>query len=132
MVERVIEQETGPFRRYWNYFKRGKNEINFLLNIYQTIVIIWGATNKGNVKALYVFTIIFGLLLAIASILIGEYAIKKLDPTLPLLNPFSQDVIRYRSLMARGHRYLADGQGGLAGRVFDDAERVLIRWLNDG
>jgi hypothetical protein len=126
-----IEKETGPIRRYWNYFKRGKSEINFLLNIYQTIVIIWGASNKGNIKALMIFTVFFGILLFVASIVIGKYSLTKVDPSLPYINPFAQDVTVYRSHMAAGMDALAADNRVYAMNCFSKAEAVLKRWIND-
>lgn len=124
------KKETGPFRTAWNYFKRGKSEINFLLTIYNTIIIIWAGGN-GKTGILVGFSLIFGFLLFLVALIVGKYSLEKVDPTVAYLNPFTQDVSRYRSLMALGMEALAIGNREGAVLKFRDAERVLSRWLND-
>ena len=126
-----MKQETGPIRRYWNYFKRGKSEINFLLNIYQTIIIIWaGGSITGNAGSLVVFSIIFGVGLFIVSLIIGKYSLTKVDTALPFINPFTQDIVLYRARMATGLYYLAQGNRSDAAEYFEQADKGLDRWIN--
>ncbi len=125
-------RETGRFRVRWNYFKRGKSEINFLLTIYNTILIIWaGGTITGNTGSLISFSIVFGVVLFFVSLVIGKYSLKKLDTSMPYINPFIQDVTRHRSLMAEGQKALASNDKLYAINCFIEAEEVLERWLND-
>ena len=126
-------RETGPFRRYWNYFKRGKSEINFLLNIYQTIIIIWaGGTITGNTGSLIAFSICFGVFLFLVSLVIGKYSLTKVDTSMPYINPFTQDVSVYRRLMAQGQGANVAGDRETAMRCFKEAYVILERWINDG
>lgn len=126
-----MEPRTGPIRKHWNYFKRGKNEINFLLNIYQTIIIIWaGSQIGGGFKNLVMFSVIFGVILLLVSIAIGKYSLTKVDTALAFINPFTQDVTVYRSLMAEGFRAQAVGNHEEAIKCFEDARLVLRKWVN--
>ena len=126
-----MESQTGPVRKYWNYFKRGKNEINFLLNIYQTIIIIWaGSQIGGGFKTLVVFSVIFGIALFIVSIIIGKYSLTKVDTALAFINPFTQDIVLYRARMALGMYYLANGNRKDAAEYFEKADQGLDRWIN--
>lgn len=127
-----MKRETGRFRELWNYFKRGKSEINFLLNIYQTLIIIWAGTQiSGNFWNMVILSGVFLVILFIASLFIGKYSLTKVDTALPYIRPFAQDVTKYRILMARGNRDLAEGFDSLAKEKFAEAERILSRWLND-
>lgn len=128
----MVDKETGFFRRQWNYFKRGKSELNFLLNIYQTLVLLWGvgfiAGGWGN---LITFTMIFGIVLFALSLGIGKYSLEKLDPTLPFINPFTQDIVLYKKLMAEGLQALADDNKLFAMNCFRKADKILERWIKD-
>lgn len=127
-----MEQETGIIREHWNYFKRGKNEINFLLNVYQTIIIIWaGSQIAGGFFVLVGLTFVLGIILIIVSVGIGKYSLTKVDPALAFINPFTQDIVVYRSFMAKG--LLAQNEGNLGDAIYNfmKAEGILKRWLNE-
>lgn len=126
----MIEKDTGPLRQNWNYFKRGKSEINFLLNIYQTIIIIWaGSRIAGGFWDLLIFSGIFGIALLIISVIIGKYSLTKVDTSMPFINPFTQDIVLYRARIATGLYYLAQGNPRDAVEYFEKAEQGLDRWI---
>ena len=128
-----MKRETGRFRENWNYFKRGKSEINFLLNIYQTILIIWaGSRIAGGFWDLIFFSIMFLVSLFFIALIVGKYSLKKVDTSLPYINPFTQDVSVYRRLMAQGQGAIVGGDRQTAMRCFKEAYEVLERWINDG
>jgi hypothetical protein len=124
------EKETGVFRRQWNYFKRGKGELNFLLNVYQTLVLIWGVDvlTKDNNTGLIVITVLFGVFIFTLSLIIGKYSLVKVDPTLVFLNPFAQDIVIFRKLLASGLFWLVEGDKGLAQKRFAEAMEITEKW----
>lgn len=126
----TAEKETGFFRRQWNYFKRGKGELNFLLNIYQTLVLIWGVDviTRSNNTGLISITVLFGLSIFVLSLIIGRYSLVKVDPTLVFLNPFSQDIVVFRGLLAEGLELMASGDTDGAREKFRDGIKITDRW----
>lgn len=125
-------KETGFFRRQWNYFKRGKSEINFLLNIYQTLVIIWaGSQISGSFLKLLIATSIFGVIILIVSLIIGKYSLTKLDTSLPYINPFAQDVVIFRHSLASGIVDIVEGKKEDGLIKLKNGVLILDRWLKD-
>lgn len=126
----TAEKETGFFRRQWNYFKRGKGELNFLLNIYQTLVLIWGVDviTKGVNTGLIFITIVFGLSIFVLSLLIGKYSLVKVDPTLVFLNPFSQAIVVFRGLLVEGLVLMANGDTDGATEKFRKCTEITDKW----
>ena len=124
------EKETGFFRRQWNYFKRGKGELNFLLNIYQTLVLIWGVDviTRSNNTGLIFITIVFGLSIFVLSLLIGRYSLVKVDPTLVFLNPFAQDIVVFRGLLVEGLILMSSGDTDDAREKFRKCTEITDRW----
>lgn len=124
------EKETGFFRRQWNYFKRGKGELNFLLNVYQTLVLIWGVDvlTKNNNTGLVVITVLFGVFIFTLSLIIGRYSLVKVDPTLVFLNPFAQDMVIFRGLLAEGLDLMASGDTEEARDRFRRGIEITNKW----
>ena len=123
------EKETGFFRRQWNYFKRGKSELNFILNIYQTIIIIWGVGTITQVfNNLISFSILFAFVLFLLSLAIGKYSLTVIDTALPYINPFSQDIVIFRGLLAEGLELMASGDTDGARESFRRGIEITDKW----
>jgi len=114
----------------WNYFKKGKSELNFLLNVYQTIILIWGvdAITKNNTSGLLLITVGFGLFIFILSLVIGKYSLTKVDTALIFINPFNQDIVLFRGMLAKGFEYMAQGNMPTAALWFRKAQEITDRW----
>jgi hypothetical protein len=129
----IKEREESKIRQNWNYFKRGKSELNFLLNVYQTLVLIWGidVLTKSGDNRLIIITVVFGVLVFISSLLIGKYSLEKVDTQLVYINPFVQDVVKWRYYMAVGMHLLSNDDKESAIESFESAILILEGWLND-
>lgn len=123
-------EHTGPIREMWNYFKRGKSELNFLLNVYQTIILIWGvdAMTKSDNTGLIIVTIGFGVFIFILSLIIGKYSLTTVDPALIFINPFNQDIVVFRGLLAEGLELMANGDTNGAREKFRKGAEITDRW----
>lgn len=129
----MTNENTGPLRKVWNKFKRGMSEINFILNITQTLVILWTAQNYREMFTnFYVFFIGASMMIAVAAISVGGFAIKNVDPTLSIINPFAQDMIKHRRAVAIGLLKLArefEGQDRDAVFHFEEAVELTEKWI---
>ena len=103
----MTNPNTGPLRKVWNKFKRGMSEINFILNISQTFVILWGSEAwRAVFSNFYVFLVLFFGGVVVSAVIVGGYALKNVDPTLSILNPFAQDMVRQRKAISLGLYHL--------------------------
>jgi hypothetical protein len=125
-----MSEEQGPIRKLYFYFKRGKSEINFLLNIYQTIIIIWaGSQMSGGFWELVTYSVFFGIFLILISLVIGKYSLERVDPVTTFINPFTQDIVLYRQFMAKGEEARADFNEFAAMEFFKAASQILDKWI---
>ena len=125
-----MSENTGPMRKVWNKFKRGMSEINFILNITQTLVILWTAKSFGQVFTnFYVFFIIATMGIAISAITVGGFAIKNVDPTLSILNPFAQDMVRQRKTVSLGLYHLSEGEPERAAKILMAGVKLTEKWI---
>lgn len=123
-------KNTGPMRKIWNKFKRGMSEINFILNITQTLVILWASESYGQMFTnFYVFFILASMVIGFAAISVGGFAIKNVDPTLSILNPFAQDMVKQRQAISMGLYFLAEDNQGPALTMFKLASDITERWI---
>lgn len=120
---------TGPLREYWNYFKRGKSELNFLLNIFQTVIMVWAAGTVADIFGdIITFSIIFAVVLAAGSLMVGKYSLTRVDTSIAFINPFAQDMVVFRGQLALGLEYLAIGDTARAQTAFSEAQDITDRW----
>lgn len=93
-----MDRETGFFRTQWTYFKKGKNEINFMMNVYQTIILLFSMSFLGNLPliTLIFLTLSFVVGFIVVANRLGKYAAKKTDPAGFYVSPYFQDVTHYR------------------------------------
>ena len=126
----MTREITGPIRKIWTKFKRGMSEINFILNISQTFVILWGSEAwRAVFSNVYVFLIIFFGGVLISAIIVGGYAIKNVDPTLSILNPFAQDMVRQRRAISQGLYFLSIDREESARQAFRKASDLTEKWI---
>lgn len=121
---------TGPLREQWNYFKRGKSELNFLLNIFQTVIMIWAAGTVADIFGdIITFSIIFAIGLAVASLIVGKYSLTRVDTSIAYINPFAQDIVVFRRELARGLEFMAKGDNMTAQKIFYNAQDIVEKWM---
>ncbi len=126
----MTNPNTGPMRKAWNKFKRGMSEINFILNISQTFIILWGSEVwREAFRNVYVFLVVFFGGVVISAVIVGGYALKNVDPTLAILNPFAQDMVRQREAISKGLYLLAEGNPKLAASWFNSASILTEKWI---
>ncbi len=106
------------------------SEINFILNITQTLVILWASKSVGTMfGSFYVFFILASMGIAVAAVTVGGFAIKNVDPTLSILNPFAQDMVRQRRAISIGLRDLSENNLGSAATQFFEAMELTEKWI---
>jgi hypothetical protein len=106
------------------------SEINFILNISQTFVILWGSDAWRSVFSnVYVFLFVFFGGVVASAVIVGGYAIKNVDPTLSMLNPFAQDMVKQRKTISRGLYLMTQGDFELAAQVFKIGEDLTEKWI---
>jgi hypothetical protein len=126
----MTNENTGPLRKIWNKFKRGMSEINFILNITQTLVILWAAESFGQTFTnFYVFFTVAASGIIVAAVTVGGFAIRKVDPTMSILNPFAQDMVRQRKAISEGLFYLSIDKDENAMSSFLEARRLAEKWI---
>lgn len=97
-------KETGFFREQWTFFKKGKNEINFMMNVYQTLILLFSMSFIGNLplSTLLILTSIFVIMFIIIANRIGKYTARKVDTSGFYVSPYFQDQTRYRINLLKG------------------------------
>ena len=126
-----VEKETGFFREQWSYFKKGKNEINFMMNVYQTLILLFSISFLGDlpVSTILFITILFVVGFVITANRIGRYTAKKVDTSGFYVSPFFQDQTHYRINLLWGLMHITDNEK--AQELFLDAININERWLRD-
>jgi hypothetical protein len=117
-------KETDPIRKLWQIFKAGKNEIFFIISLYNMFQ-LWRVT-ENDMNNFY--KLLFGLV--ILGLLIGYVEIKKLRPSQTFLNPYTQDNIRAGLLQTEGFIETIKGNKELAIEKFIESINIRKRWLD--
>lgn len=106
------------------------SEINFILNISQTFVILWASDAwRAAFRNVYIFLIVFFGGVVISAITVGGYAIKNVDPTLSILNPFAQDMVKQRKTVSLGLKLYAEGDLKGALDLFNEGVELTEKWI---
>lgn len=128
-----VYKETGRFRQLWIYFKKGKNEINFLMNIYQTLILIFSISFIGDMplRLIILGTFLFAISFMFIAVIIGRYTAKKVDPSGAFISPYAQDENQYRLNLSRGFIYMINENKEQAIYHFKNCERISLKWLKD-
>jgi hypothetical protein len=126
------EEETGSeegfLRIQWTYFKKGKNEINFTMNVYQTIILLFGMSKLGELplSTLIMLTLFFVVGFVFIANRLGKYSTQKLIPSEIYTSPFQQDMIHYRSILLKSLIPLCENEEER--ETLEDGLEILERW----
>lgn len=126
-------KETGLFREQWTYFKKGKNEINFMMNVYQTLILLFSMSVMGDLPLtkLLGLTAVFVVSFFVIANRIGNYTTKKVDPSGKFVSIYAQDENKFRVQLCRGLIHMSKGNSEQAINHFRNAEKISLWWIKE-
>lgn len=125
------KKETGYLRVQWTYFKKGKNEINFLMNVYQTIILLLSMSFIGSlpVETLITITLLFVLLFVIMANRLGKYSVAHVEPSGFYISPYHQDLQHFRVGLLGAMRDYNQGFTKLGDEKIERTIEIMEKWI---
>lgn len=129
----MSDNETGVLRTYWMFFKKGKNELNFILNVYQTLILIFSISFIGELplNTIALVTVAFGLFFLALAVYVGRYSAHKVDPQAIYMSPYHQDITLTWIALANGLEAMMKGDDLQASGCFREARAIQARWVRE-
>ena len=114
------------FGQFWNYFKKGRNEISLLLGLYNLLLTY---SIKFNVDFIIIQYLAFGVIFFIVCIFLGIFLAENIEPENSRISPYAQDNIKSTIHLQNSLLALYRGDTETAISEMNKAQKLREKWL---